>query len=752
MRWRDPNPVIVPEALRRLIGGRPIVAERLARAGLIDLDDARAFLDPQAYTPTSPFELPDIEIAVERLGRAVRSAEPILIWGDFDVDGQTATALLYTALLRLGADVRYHVPLRDGEGHGMYLPKLREWLSRGVKVIMTCDTGITSHEAVEAASAAGVDVLITDHHLPGETLPGALAVINPMRLPAGHKLRELPGVGVAYELIVALTAGRDCDDLLDLVALGIVADVAELRNETRYLLQRGIATMRLSSRPGLQALFQSSEINPLELSENDIAFGLAPRLNAQGRLGDAKESVELLSTQDQGRAAELANQLEGMNARRRLETRMIEEGARSLIERDPSLLDYAAIVLSHPEWSGGIVGIVANRLAETYHKPVVLLCEKDERAFGSARSVAGFNLTEALRGCRDLLLKYGGHAMAAGLSLERNKIYDFRRRLSRIVREATPVSVEEPVLEIDGYLGLDEISIDLIEDLRRLAPFGNGNPTLTLATRDLRLIRRKKIGRRGEHQELTVEDEQKNQRRVLWWNAADKTLPDGKFDLAYSLRISRFKDRAESILELIDLRSLEAETVEVSPEQRPFDLEDYRHHPSPKEKLLEVLDLHPAALIWREDDPSIEGSNRTELRPAETLIIWTSPPGPAELNAALETVKPCRVIVFGRLPAEPTLESFLQRLAGLINHVMNAKHGETTINALAAAAAQRADTVRYGLLWFHQTGRATVDLREDGSVRIIRGIASSGQYDLPQLERLLQGAIAETNAYRKHIF
>ena len=389
MQWQMPKPVSVPDALRQFVGGHPLVAERLVRGGFTDVSTANAFLDPDAYTPCPPFELPDLAVAVERLQRAIKNGEPILIWGDFDVDGQTATALLFTALRRLGANVQYHVPLRDGEGHGMHLPKLREWLDRGVRVIVTCDTGITSHEAIAVAQAAGVDVIVTDHHLLGDSLPTAHAVINPMRLPPGHRLREMPGVAVAYQLIVALTDGRDCDDLLDLVALGIVADVAEQRNDTRWLLQRGLTTMRLSRRAGLQALLECAEVNQLEIDERDLGFALGPRLNAQGRLGNAADSVELLSIEnaegdDKARAAELANQLEGMNARRRLESSLVEQSAHALLERDPSLLEYAAIVLSRPDWSGGVVGIVANRLADAYHKPVVLLCEKGDVAFGSA--------------------------------------------------------------------------------------------------------------------------------------------------------------------------------------------------------------------------------------------------------------------------------------------------------------------------------------------------------------------------------
>lgn len=749
MRWQLAQPVFVPDELRNFVGGHVIVAERMARFGITDVDAAKAFLDPNAYAVTSPFELPDMDQAVERLQRAIQFSEPILIWGDFDVDGQTATTLLFTALRNRGANVQYHVPLRDGEGHGINLPKLREWLARGIRLIITCDTGITSYEAVNVASAAGVDVIITDHHLLGDTLPAALAVINPMRLPIGHKLRELPGVAVAYQLIAALAASS-CDELLDLVALGIVADVAELKHETRYLLQRGLTMMRVSTRPGLLALMESAEVNQLELDEMDIGFKLAPRLNAQGRMGNAADSVELLSTLDAARAADLAYQFEQMNAQRKLESQQIEESAHNLLEREPSLLDYAAIVLSHPDWKGGVAGIVANRLADAYHKPVVLLCEDNDKAFGSARSVAGINITDALKACREKLTKFGGHAMAAGLSLRREDIFEFRRLLSRAVRSMTAEVAEEPTLAIDGYVQLKEITREFEQDVRRLAPFGNGNPALTLATTDLRLIRKKKLGRKGDHLELIVADEAGNQQRVLWWNVGDRALPTGRFDLAYNVQISRFKNEADLVLEFVDLQPREAELIEVSSEASGYETEDRRNFDAPHAKLAEILATHPDAIVWREADSSVAGCNRTELRQAETLIVWTTPPGPDEWRAVLETVKPCRVIVFGQLPTEPTLESFLQRLGGLLKFALKSKGGETNLEELAAAMAQRADAIRYGLNWFQLKGLISVELRASGKLKLSLGAGEDNQSELSAMEKLLRNILEEIAAFRRN--
>lgn len=749
MRWNIPQPALIPDEFRNFVGGHSLVAERLVRLGLGDVFAAKAFLDPNAYVATSPFELPDVAIAAERIERAIKLGEPILIWGDFDVDGQTATALLFTALRQLGANVQYHVPMREGEGHGIQPRKLREWLAHGIKLIITCDTGTTANEAIKLAAAAGTDVIITDHHLPGDTLPDALAVINPMRLSPEHALRELPGVAVAYQLIAALKSNA-CDDLLDLVALGIVADVAQLVKETRYLLQRGLMMMRASTRAGLLALFQTTGINQVNLDETDIGFTLTPRLNAQGRMGNAADAVELLSTMDEARAADLAHQLESLNARRKLESQQVQASAQNLIEREPSLLDYAAIVLSHPDWGGGATGIVASQLAETYQKPVVLLCEQNDKAFGSARSAAGINITDALNVCKEKLLKFGGHTMAAGLTLRREDVFDFRRMLSRAIRDLATTPTKEPELMIDGSLPFKAISPKLELDLRRLAPFGNGNPAPVLASTDLRLVRKKKLGRKGNHLELIVEDVEGSRQRALWWNAGEKELTDGRFDLAYTLRQNRFKGGSDLILEVVDLQLRESDVIEIGDEESGYEIEDYRNLDTPREKLAETLAHHPDAIVWRENDSAIAGCNRIELKPAETLIVWTIPPGPDEWNAAMETVTPRRVIVFGQIPAELTIESFLQRLGALLKFALNAKQGETTLQELAAAMAQRADAVRYGLQWFQQSGQLEVKISARGRVSIAPLKATSDRPDQASLEKLLSNVLAETAAYRKN--
>jgi single-stranded-DNA-specific exonuclease len=746
MKWHEPNAIEVPEDLRACVGGHPLIAERLFRLGLTTIQSINAFLDPSKYSPASPFELPDLERAVKRLTRALADRERILIWGDFDVDGQTATAVLYDGLRALGADVRYHVPLRQGEGHGIQIAKLESWLTRGVDVIITCDTGITAHDAVTVAQAAGVDVVITDHHILGESLPPALAVINPMRLPQNHALRDLPGVAVAWELIAALTTEERARELLDLVALGIVSDVAIQARDTRYLLQRGLEQMRISERIGLRALCERAGIDVAHLDEDDIGFSLGPRLNAQGRLGDAAAAVELLTTADKARADELANQLEGMNARRKQETQLVLDSAMSMIDKEPSLTTYAAIVLSHPEWQGGIVGIVANRLAETFHKPVLLLNEKAQTASGSARSVPGCNITDAISRNRDLVVRFGGHAMAAGLSIKRDDVSEFRRRLSRTVREMTSTDVE-PELEIDAYVTADELTRELASDIARLAPFGNGNRRINLATRRVQFVRRTKARSRAGHVDLTVKDEAGKKMRLFWRSADETLLPEGRFDIAYNLSLDDSKTDLGFALTVVDFRPCEDDVVAVA-RSTAWEFEDFSTVPDRVEKLREITSGEESFIVWREQS-EIEGVTRAELRPAELLAVWTAPPGPEEWQRALRDVKPRRIAYFGEIPAPTSVEAFLRRLAGLAKHVLKGD-GETSIPALAGATGQRDIAVRYGLRWLAESGAFTIEVENGGTVNVSPPPRSNpcSSDEKAKLERLIAQILDETRAFR----
>ncbi len=744
--WLDPQPISVSDELRAIVGGHPLVADSLFRRGVRSPAAARRFLDPAAYIPVSPNALPDMDQAVERLQYAIRQRQIILVWGDFDVDGQTATALLVSALRDLGANVIYHIPNRFREGHGIHVPTLKALLDGGVAVLLTCDTGITAHGAVDYAQGRGVDVIITDHHALADTLPGAHAVVNPMRLPAGHPLRELPGVGTAYKLMQALFGPRSSDHLLDLVALGIVADVMVQVDDTRYLLQRGLEVLRTADRPGLKALMERAELIPAELSESDIGFSIGPRLNALGRLDDANPAVELLTTSDPAIIVERVNELEGLNQKRKYYTRQVYAAAQQQIVDNPALLDYAALVVAGEGWHTGVVGIVASRLVEDYGVPVLVLSDNDGVTSGSARSVTGCDIIEAIRSQAHLLNTFGGHNMAAGLSLESANVFEFRRGISQVVRESLAQAQVEPTLKIDAHIGFDEINLDFADDLNRLAPFGNGNPPLTLATRQVRVQSRRTLGRRGDHLDLRVVDAQDNEQRVIWWFGSLDEVPAGVFDLAYTVRPNVFNGKREALVEWQAARvTVDAIAVESGP---AYEIVDYRDHVDSIAALAQVRAEYPDVLVWREGNASVDGVDHYHLHPAQTLVVWTIPPSASDWDAALHLVQPTTLVLIGADPAFTTDRALLERIAGLAKFALNRKDGIIGLDTLVAQTAHTEMTVRLALRWLNANSVLQFTETDQATFSITQQDTPSAQPDT--LHRRLQRHLNETAAYRRY--
>ncbi|MEA3309075.1 MAG: single-stranded-DNA-specific exonuclease RecJ [Chloroflexota bacterium] len=754
--WLEPKAVNIPAVLREFVGGHPLVARTLVRRGISTVDAARAFLDPADYTPASPDELPDLIHAAERLEAALQRGEQICVWGDFDVDGQTSTALLVAALRELGGVVSYHIPVRATESHGVTIPYLAKELDAGAQLLLTCDTGVAAHEAIAYAVERDVEVIVTDHHeVPPEGLPAAYAVVNPHRLPEAHPLATLPGVGVAYKLVEELyaRAGRPAEvqQYLDLVALGIVADVATQRDDARYLLQLGLEALRNTQRVGLQALMRNAQVNPARLNAEDIGFGLGPRLNALGRLADANLSVEFFTTTDLAQARIIAAQLENLNNQRKSLGKDLLQGAEASLERDPALLEYAALVLANPHWHPGVIGITASRLVERYQRPVILIAAPEgELARGSARSVEGCHITDAIATQQHLLAGYGGHAMAAGLAIEPERIPEFRRGVALAVREQLGAEPPSSTLPLAGYLTLEELSLELVDDLARLAPFGAGNPPLTLATRNLKVLKHRTLGRDRAHLKVTVQDESGATQQVLWWWATEKDLPAGRFDLAYTVQDNFF--RGQRSLQVMwqaarpVVQAAAAELAESAP--RELEIVDYRQEPHPGTLLKPLLAADDVAL-WAEVAKGIPGQAREVLEPAVHLVIWTIPPGPAELQTALELVQPEKVTLFAQEPGLDRPRLLLTRLAGLVKYALQQKDGRLELAALAAATAQRESTVRQGIAWLAARGQLVVQEEEEGVLLIVTGEGEVGA-ELAQLTTQLEALLAETAAYRKH--
>ena len=789
-----PEPKIPPDLLNW--AEDDLLARLLTQRGITTVQTARAFINPDDYEPAPPSDLPDMARAVELIRNAIRQQTPVCVWGDFDVDGQTSTALLYSALQSLGASVCYYVPHRLTEGHGVSVNSEKrrvnnekrtafdEWWAkvsvqqsavirhssfvarRSSGLFLTCDTGIEAREAVDLIHRAGAQIIITDHHDLPETLPPADAIINPKRLPPEHPLRELPGVGVAYKLVEKLfqvsssefrvsgfefqTRNPKPETLLDLVALGIVADVAVQTGDTRYLLQRGLETLRRTERPGLLALIEMANLKREQLTAEHIGFWLGPRLNALGRLGDANQGVELLTTEDKGRARILAAQLDALNERRKLLVDRAVVQALSQLADTPSLAEYNAIVLAANNWHPGVIGIACSRLAEQFNRPVILLTLRDGLLRGSARSIAGCDIHQAIKTQARLLESFGGHPMAAGLAMQFRHLSEFRQGVSAAL--AACVSRAKASLTIDALVSLPELSLDLLNTLQKLAPFGSGNPPVTLAVKGLRVQREALFGRARAHRKVTVGDQSGNSAQVIWWNSSDLPLPGGEFDLA--LRIS--KDtwrRAQDARQLlwVDIREVEA-TEKAAPRQ-VIDLRGQSDTSAALSESLQFLVDDPAALFWASDAlPGVKrlSLNDPDLARGEKLVLWQAPPGGDILRQIISAAQPQSIYLVARPSRLDTLPAFMEHLMGAVKYALNRYGGRLQIAAIAAAMAHREGTVRLGLDWLVNRGKLRVIVKTE-EVWVVRADNRPPRSDSDELQTALLELLRETAAYRAFI-
>jgi len=515
-RWHmlSPAPDVVA-SLQASLGGHPVMATLLANRSMESPEKAQAFLNASLSQMRPPTGLKDLTAAVQRMARAVISGETILLFGDYDVDGATATAVLYEFLKYCGACVSYYIPHRLKEGYGLQARHISEVaVPRGAKLLITVDCGSGSHAAVDAAVTAGIDVIITDHHTVGDRLPKALAVINPKRRDCTAGLDQLAGVGVAFCLAIALRRRLrelgfwdtreepNLKSLCDMVALGTIADMVPLLGENRILAKTGLEIIGAGRRPGLTALMEAAGVGQHPMSSEDVAFRLGPRLNAAGRVDHAGLAVELLTTDRPETARRIARTLNGLNADRQDIERGILADVQAIVARRPDLLDHRTLVLAHPDWHEGVIGIVASKVMEMYYRPVVLIALRGGFGRGSARSVPGIDLFACLSACRSHLEELGGHTQAAGLQIAESRLPAFRRAFEAAVRTASGPELFIPSLTVDCELDLGEISEDLVDQLSTLMPFGAGNPEPLFLARDVLVVSSNRVGQ--HHRRMTL--------------------------------------------------------------------------------------------------------------------------------------------------------------------------------------------------------------------------------------------------------
>ncbi len=456
-----------------------LVSALLDIRGVTSDDEINRFLFDYASID-NPYEIKDMDKAVKRIKTAVENYEKICVYGDFDADGVSATALLYSYLETLCADVMYYIPDRESEGYGMHKSALDLLNNSGVKLIVTVDTGISAVEEVDYAKSFGIDIVITDHHMPSEILPDAVAVVDPHRDDCPSRFKLISGVGVAFKLVYAIEGEyADLEMLLDnysdLVCLGTIGDIVSLTDENRVFVKRGLASINNGDRVGIRALVDVSGLKDKEVTAGNVSFTLVPRINAVGRLGLSKDSVSLLLTEDYERAFEIAEKLSEDNTERQRIEKFILQEINKKVAQNPSLVQDRVIVIDGEGWKKGVVGIVSSRIKEIYGKPCIIISRDGVEANGSGRSVEGFDLWSAVNSCSDILTHFGGHTMACGLGLLSDNIDEFHRRINEYAAKYPEMPVN--VLKIDCKLNPSFVDVELVKELSVLQPFGAGNPT-----------------------------------------------------------------------------------------------------------------------------------------------------------------------------------------------------------------------------------------------------------------------------------
>lgn len=566
--------------LAQQVGLSPLLAQCLLNRGLCAPSAVHSFLEPRLRHLAEPFRLPGMRLAVARLFRAREHEESVVIFGDYDVDGVTSTALLAEVLRSLGWRIECYLPHRLDEGYGLSRDSIRNCLSRfPATLLLAVDCGSTAVAAIAELRQRGVDVIVLDHHQVSSPAPPATALVNPHASspsaanpvpdsdpsPASAEFTELCSVGLAFKLAHALVKrGRemglrdaaefDLRPLLDLVALGTIADLVPLVGENRILVSVGLERLNSTRRPGLLALKQVAQ-TPVPIGAYEVGFQLGPRLNAAGRLETAEEALQLLQARDLAQAMPLAQNLDGRNReRQKIERSMTEEALRVVQARLTPERDFV-IVEGQSHWHLGVVGIVASRVLQQFYRPTIIVGSDGVEWRGSGRSIAGFDLAAALRQCSDLLLRHGGHALAAGLALQPGNLDALRARLNELAHRALKPEQLQPVLRLDAQVALGEMTLDSVAQLGRLKPTGQGNSAAQLFAGNLTLQRPvQRLGAEKQHVKLWITDGAATHEAV-WWGARAEPMPRGAFDLAFIPQINDYNGRRLVQLKVLDWRS-----------------------------------------------------------------------------------------------------------------------------------------------------------------------------------------------------
>lgn len=558
---------MVEEPALKELGVSPLTALVLLNRGIANADQARRFLFPALSDLPDPLAMKDMEKAVNRISQAIRDKERITLFGDYDVDGITATALLLLFLREAGGRVDYYLPHRLKEGYGLNMEALKKIRAQGTRLIITADSGISNNEEIRWAKENGLDVVVTDHHEVPETLPPAYAILNAKQKNCPYPFKELAGAGVAFNLVIGLrsTLRREgffatsqipnLKEYLDLVALGTVSDVVPLLGVNRILVKFGLRQLSQSTRPGILALREISSTGEMPIDTTTILFRFAPRINAAGRMGDAQEALHLLISEDETAARKIAVHLDQLNSQRqRIEEKILNE-AKEMIDFPGELLNKKSLVIACRDWHPGVIGIVASRLAEEYHRPTILIAMQGNLGKGSGRSIAPFPLYQGLKDCQPWLEKFGGHEQAAGLVIREECLPGFSRAFEEVV--STKLKAEDfiPRLLLDAFTRLNQMDGPFLSELESLSPFGTGNPEPVLGLEDLTVLESRLVG--NGHLRLRIKDGRSVREAIGFRMASWHPLAREQMKMAFSPQISTFQGRRFLQLKIVDLQPMD---------------------------------------------------------------------------------------------------------------------------------------------------------------------------------------------------
>ena len=541
----------------------PILAQLLINRGTKETLNARRFLKADLKDLRDPYIFQDMEKAVDKILKAINNDERILIYGDYDVDGITSVALLFSVLREFTTNLYYYIPNRFQEGYGLNEEAIDIAFKNNFKLIITVDCGISSISEIEKANNYGIDVIVTDHHQPQKDLPSAIAIINP-KCDTNYPFKELAGVGVSFKVAQALYSKlkKNQDDLwslLDYVALGSIADSVPFIDENRILIKYGLKALNQTKKEGLKALIMESGINYGNLGTREVNFALAPRINAAGRLGDSKLALELLLTNSESKAKYLSRKLSEINKRRKEIGDNILREARKLASKQVKEEDNKVLVLASENWNQGVIGIIASRLVDEFNRPVIIISKKDGIAKGSGRSINGFHLYNVLELCQDILINFGGHKLAAGITIESNKISEFKSRINEISQDFIKEDDLSPELKIDARISLSNINFGLVKDINILEPFGIGNPQPVFCSYNNTISDWRLVGEKREHLKLKIREENSKLEGIGFklGRIGNQIFSKNKVvDLAFNIELNKWNGTENVQLNIKDIKTI----------------------------------------------------------------------------------------------------------------------------------------------------------------------------------------------------